>query len=220
MEADRHVTDIETTDPTGSDDDGNRWLAGPPPPPPDERAADPTTPGPHQGERGLAAHSPLTHADRTLSASHLRAESPWMLASGGMIVALGAYWVASFVSAFQHGQYITAQERILRAFAPGQFVWVAGAVLAVALYSAGRRFEVPQAPGGPLRHALAMALVLAGAAAVASSAIGFVVELASFGHGIATAIAGLIAYLGTFVLGGALAYWANREHEETSPAHR
>lgn len=214
------MTDIETTDPGGTEGDKTQWLAAPPPPPPDEEgaAAHPGTAG-AEGEHGLATHSPLAGKRRQLSAAHVRAESPWMLASGGVIVALASYWIASFVAAFQHGHHITAQERILRVFAPGTLVWVLGAVLAVALYSAGRRFQVPPVPGGPLRAALAMALVLAGAAAVASAAISVIVELTNLGHGIATGLAGLIAYTGTLVLAGALAYWANHEHEASAEAH-
>ena len=215
------MTDIETTDPSGADGDRTQWLAAPPPPPPDEEgAAAPTGTAGAEGEHGLAIHSPLAGKRRQLSAAHVRAESPWMLASGGVIVALASYWIASFVAAFQHGHHITAQDRVLRAFVPGTLVWVLGAVLAVALYSAGRRFQVPPVPGGPLRAALAMALVLAGAAAVASAAISLVVELTNLGHGIATGLAGLIGYAGTLVLAGALAYWANHEHEASSEAHR
>ena len=214
------MTDIETTDQGGTERDKTRWLAAPPPPPPDEEgaAAHPGTAG-GEGEHGPATHSNLAGKRRQLSAAQVRAESPWMLASGGVIVALASYWIASFVTAFQHGHHITAQERILRVFAPGTLVWVLGAVLAVALYSAGRRFQVPPVPGGPLRAALAMALVLAGAAAVASAAISLVVELTNLGHGIATGLAGVIGYAGTLVLAGALAYWANHEHEASADAH-
>lgn len=214
------MTDIETTGPSGTEGDRTQWLTAPPPPPPDdESAAAPPASAGAEGEHGLATHSPLAGKRRHLSTAHVRAESPWMLASGGVIVALASYWVASFVAAFQHGHHITAQDRALRVFAPGTLVWVLGAVLAVALYSAGRRFQVPPVPGGPLRAALAMGLVLAGAAAVASAAISLVVELTNFGHGIATGLAGLIGYAGTLVLAGALAYWANHEHAASSEAH-
>lgn len=195
-----------------------QWLAGPPPPPPaghGERAAHAGGTGAAaEGGRGPATHSPPPHDRLSSAARHLRVESPWMLASAGLLALLGAYWAGSIVSAFQHGHHITAQTRVLRVLAPGSFAWVLGAVVAVALYSAGRRFEVATPRPGPLRAPLAMGLVLAGAAAVASSALSLIVELTNFGHGISGALAGLIAYSGSLVVAGAVAWWSNLEHEE------
>lgn len=210
---------IETTGPTGAEEERTTWLAGPPPPPPDHDGAGPAGSHPGEGDRGLAAHSPLSRETWDSTLAQVRAESPWMLASASVLIALGAYWVSSLVAAFEHGHHLTAQDRALRVFAPGSVVWVLGAVLAVALYAAGRRFEVPPARSGPIRSTLAMALVLAGVAAVASAAMSLLVELANFGNGLATALAGLIGYAGTLVLAAAVAYWANREHE-ASPAKR
>lgn len=139
-----------------------------------------------------------------------------MVASAGLLVALAAYWIASIVSAFEHGHHLTAQARVLRVFAPGTFGWVLAAIVAVALFSAGRRFELPPARPGPLRAPLAMALVLAGAIAVASAAMSVVVEFSNFGHGVLGTLAALIGYLGTLALAAALAWWANREHQETA----
>lgn len=169
-----------------------------------------------EGAKGLATHSPLSQEALRSAGRHLGAESPWMLASAAVLVLLGAYWAASIVSAFEHGHHITAQTRVLRVLAPGNFAWVLGATLAVALYSAGRRFEVPASRRGPLRAPLALGLVLAGAAAVASAALSLVVELTNFGHGISVALAGLIAYAGSLVLAAALAWWTNLEHDEGS----
>jgi hypothetical protein len=219
MEAQSDMTDIETTGAAGEAEDSTQWLAGPPPPPPDRGAAgEPGPPGggTAEGDTVLPTHSPLSRSGWSSSAAQVRAESPWMLASAGVLVALAAYWIASIARAFQHGHHITAQERALRVFVPGSLIWVLGAILAVALYAAGRRFEVPPARSGPLRSTLAMALVLSSAAAVASSAMSFIVELANFGNGIATTVAGLIGYAGTLVLAGALAFWANREHEASA----
>ena len=204
-----------------ADPEPTQWLAGPPPPPP----AGPGE-GPEQhagaarsaaeGEQGLATHSPLSQERLQAAGKHLRVESPWMLASAGLLVLLGSFWAGSIVSAFQHGHHITAQTRVLRVLAPGGFAWVLGAAVAVALYSAGRRFEVPNPRPGPLRAPLAMGLVLAGAAAVASAALSLIVELTNFGHGISGALAGLIAYAGSLVLAGAVAWWTNLEHEEAT----
>lgn len=203
-----------------ADPEPTQWLAAPPPPPP---AGQGDAPGQHggvsptaEGEQGLATHSPLSHERLDAIGRHLRVESPWMLASAGLLVLLAAFWAGSIVSAFQHGHHITAQTRILRVLAPGSFAWVLGAAVAVALYSAGRRFEVPPPRPGPLRAPLAMGLVLAGAAAVASSALSLVVELTNFAHGISGALAGLIAYAGSLVLAGAVAWWTNLEHEEAT----
>lgn len=210
------MTDIETTEP-GAEDERARWLVGPPPPPPEHQgSAGGSGRSAPQGRRALATHSPLSGKDWSHWAGHLRVESPWMLTSAAVLLALAVYWIASVVAAFQHGNHITAQVRALRVFMPGSLLWVLGVVLAVALFSAGRRFEVPPASGGPLRTSLAMGLVLAGAAAVASSAMSFIVELTNFGNGIASTIAGLIGYAGTLVLALAIAFWANREHEASS----
>ena len=207
---------IETTGPTGAKEERTTWLAGPPPPPPEHDGSDPSGSHPGKGGPGLATHSQPSRKTWDSSLAHVRAESPWMLASAGVLIALGAYWFASLVGAFEHGHHLTAEDRALRVFAPGSLLWVLGAILAVALYAAGRRFEVPPARSGPIRSTLAMALVLAGAAAFASAAMSLLVELANFGNGIATALAGLIGYAGTLVLAGAVAYWANREHEASS----
>lgn len=207
-----------------ADPEPTQWLATPPPPPPagqgeipGQHAGGPSSPP--EGEHGLATHSPLSHERLDAVGRHLRVESPWMLASAGLLAMLAAFWAGSIVSAFQHGHHITAQTRILRVLAPGSFAWVLGAAVAVALYSAGRRFEVPPPRPGPLRAPLAMGLVLAGAAAVASAALSLVVELTNFGHGISGALAGLIAYAGSLVLAGAVAWWTNLEHEEATGPH-
>ncbi|HVA73107.1 MAG TPA: hypothetical protein VNF71_00900 [Acidimicrobiales bacterium] len=217
------MADIETTTGIEAEEEAAHWLAEPPPPPP---ASDGTAGGAGAGgagspagrDSGLATRLPMAGATWQSAAAHLREESPWMLASAGVLVALAAYWVASVVAAFEHGHHLTAQERVLRIFAPGSFVWVLGAIVAVALFSAGRRFELPPARLGPLRAPLAMALVLAGSAAVASAAMSAVVELANFGHGILAALAALLGYLGTLVLAAAAAWWANREHQESAGA--
>ena len=212
----------DRTRPLAADPEPTQWLAGPPPPPPAGHGERPAHAGgtgtAAGGDKGLATHSPLPRERLSSAARHLRVESPWMLASAGLLVLLGAYWAGSIVSAFQHGHHITAQTRVLRVLAPGSFAWVLGAAVAVALYSAGRRFEVPTPRPGPLRAPLAMGLVLAGAAAVASSALSLIVELTNFGHGISGALAGLIAYAGSLVVAGAVAWWTNLEHEESAGA--
>lgn len=210
------MADIETTTGFGTEEDPTRWLTEPPPPPPASDGRVAGDPGAAEGDGGLATHSPLASGGWQAALGEVRAESPWMLASAGVLVALGAYWLASVITAFEHGHHLTAQERVLRVFAPGSFAWVIGAVLAVALFSAGRRFEVPPARPGPLRAALATGLVLAGAVAVASAAMSAVVELANFGHGILPTFAALLGYLGTLVLASALAWWANQEHQASA----
>lgn len=214
----------DQTSELASDPEPTQWLAGPPPPPPagpGERREQHVGEGVPvaEAEKGLAAHSPLSHERLQAAGRQLRVESPWMLASAGVLALLGAYWAGSIVSAFQHGHHITAQTRVLRVLAPGSFAWVLGAAVAVALYSAGRRFEVPTPRPGPLRAPLAMGLVLAGAAAVASAALSLIVELTNFSHGIAAALAGLVAYAGSLVLAAAVAWWTNLEHEEATGSH-
>lgn len=198
------------------DQESTRWLTAPPPPPPTAGGRSAGEPSAPEGDHGMATHSPIAGARWHSAAAHLREESPWMLASAGVLVALAAYWVASIISAFEHGHHLTAQDRVLRVFAPGTFAWVLAAIVAVALFSAGRRFELPPAHPGPLRVPLAMALVLAGAVAVASAAMSAVVELANFGHGILGTLAALLGYLGTLALAAALAWWANREHQASA----
>jgi MFS family permease len=216
------MTEIETTTAMEQDPTSTQWLAGPPPPPPATPGGG-SAPGQEEaaaaeGERGMATHSPLSQDSLRSASVHLRAESPWMLGSAGILAALGAYWASSVIAAFEHGHGITAQERVLRVLTPGTLIWVLGAILAAALYSAGRRFEVPAARPGPLRAPLAMGLVVAGAVAVASAALSMLVELSNFGHGIAATFAGMVGYLGSLVLAGVLAWWTNQEHDLSARA--
>lgn len=142
---------------------------------------------------------------------HLRDESPWVLGSGALLVALAAYWGDSILIAFQHAPGMTGQDRVLNLLAPGSFIWGAGILLAVALHAAGRHFEIAPAEPGPLRRYLPDALLAAGVASATSAALDVLVELANFGHGIDRALAGLLGYLGVVGLAGAAAWWAHLE---------
>ncbi len=142
---------------------------------------------------------------------HLRDESPWVLGSAALLVALAAYWVDSILMAFQHAPGVTGQDRVLDLLAPGSFVWGAGILLAVALHAAGRHFEIAPAEPWPLRRHLPDVLLAAAAASATAAALDVLVELANFGHGIDRALAGLVGYLGVIALAGAAAWWAHLE---------
>src|SRR5579863_453787 len=95
-----------------------QWLAGPPPPPPGAAGDGDPAAGRHarrlggrfagrgggagggvhgpgarssggaEAEQGLATHTPLSSEALHSAAGHLGAESPWMIASAGVVVAL------------------------------------------------------------------------------------------------------------------------------------
>ena len=144
---------------------------------------------------------------------HLRDESPWVLGSAALLVALAAYWVDSILMAFQHAPAMTGQDRVLLLLVPGTFTWTAGVLLAIALAAAGRHFEVAPARPGPVRLHLPQALLAAASASVTAAGLDVLVELANFGHGIDRAVAGILGYIGAMALAAAAAWWAHRESE-------
>jgi hypothetical protein len=142
---------------------------------------------------------------------HVRAESPWMLGSAALLVALAAYWLDSILMAFQHAPSMTGQDRVLQLLIPGTFVWAAGVLLAVALHCAGRHFELAPAEPGPMRLRLPGLLLAAAVVSGTAAALDVLVELANLGHGIDRALAGMLGYIGVVCLSGAAAWWAHRE---------
>ena len=152
----------------------------------------------------------------------LKDESPWMLGSAALLVALAAYWMGSLLMAFEHGSGLTGQDRVLRVLVPGSFVWAAGALLAVALYAAGRKFELDPAELSPLRTRLPRLLLTASVVSAVAAALDVLVELANLGHGIDRALAALLGYAGVTVLSSATAWWAHRDRQpgQTSRTNR
>ena len=152
---------------------------------------------------------------------HLRGESPWILGSAALLFALAAYWLGSILTAFQHAPAMTGQERVLLLLAPGNFVWAAAVVLAVALHAAGRHFELAPAELRPLRSHLPGALLAAAIVSGTAAGLDVLVELSNLGHGIDRALAGMLGYIGVIGLAGVAAWWAHRESLAiTTPATR
>jgi hypothetical protein len=152
-----------------------------------------------------------------MAEKHVSGESPWILGSTGLLVALAGYWIAGVLLAVQHAPGMTGQERVLHLLAPGDFAWAAGAILALALHSAGRRFELAPSNPSAFREKLPALLLTACLASALCAVLDAVVELANLGHGIDRALAGLVAYLAVSVLAGLAAWWAHREFEHTRP---
>ena len=199
-------------------------VSPPPPPPGVEPAAggppDPVDARKHRASTHWAGH--LEGSGRKVARGldeRLKDESPWMLASAALLVALAAYWMGSFLMAFEHGSGLTGQDRVLRILVPGSFVWAAGALLAVALHAAGTKFELAPAEPSPLRSRLPRLLVTAALVSAVAAAVDVLVELADLGHGIDRALAALLGYAGVAVLSGATAWWAHRDRQ-TSPTSR
>jgi hypothetical protein len=166
------------------------------------------------GDGGVSVANKSRKLARSLE-GHLRAESPWMLGSAALLLALLAYWADSILLAFQHAPGMTGQDRVLQLLTPGSFGWAAGVLLAVALHCAGRHFELAPSEPGPLHSRLPGFLLAAAIAALVAAALDVLVELANFGHGIDRALAGLLGYLGVIGLAGATAWWAHRESQAT-----
>lgn len=173
-------------------------VTDPPPPPP----APPPPPPP------AATH--MSKAARRLH-GHMDGESPWVLGSAALLVALAAYWVGSFLLAFEHAPGLTAQERLFRMFVPGSLLWAIGALVAVALHEVGLRFDGAPAGSRPVRTELPRFLRAACLVSATAAGIDLLVELANFGHGIDRALAGIIGYFGVVVLSSAAARWAHSE---------
>lgn len=133
-----------------------------------------------------------------------------MLGSAALLVALAAYWIGSFLIAFEHGSGLTGQDRVLRVLVPGSFVWAAGALLAVALHTAGMKFELAPTEPSSLRTRLPRLLFTVSVVSAVAAALDVLVELANLGHGIDRALAGLVGYAGVTVLSSATAWWAYR----------
>ncbi|HEX4863796.1 MAG TPA: hypothetical protein VFV02_06975 [Acidimicrobiales bacterium] len=162
-----------------------------------------------QGEGSVLGGRHLVRA----AEEHFKDESPWMLGSAALLVALAAYWAGSFLTAFEHAPGLTGQDRVLRILVPGSFVWAAGALLAVALHAAGLKFELAPSEPSPVRDRLPRSLLAATLVSVVAAGLDVLVELANLGHGIDRAVAGLAGYAGVMVLSGAAAWWAYRERE-------
>jgi hypothetical protein len=144
--------------------------------------------------------------------NHLRDRSPWVLAAGGVLLAFVVEWFSSALGAFRHAPGLTGQARVLLLFAPGSFEWAAAMVLGLALVAAGRRFDLGSAALDKLNEAVSIGLLLGSTAVGVSAAVGILVELASFGHGINAALSGLIGYLGVLPVAAAATWWAYRLH--------
>ena len=200
-------------------------VVGEPPPPPGASSKD--TPGAYDDRengayRGWERAGPggaamMTKGRKVVRVveGHLKDESPWMLGSAALLFALAAYWLGSILTAFQHAPAMTGQDRVLLLLAPGNFVWAAAVVLAVALHAAGRHFELAPAEPGPLRLRLPGALLAAAIVSGTAAAFDVLVELSNFGHGIDRAVAGLLGYVGVIGLAGIAAWWAHRESQAT-----
>ena len=193
-------------------------VSPPPPPPTMENPADVRSDPAESRKHRATGHSarPFEGGRRKVARGveeRLKEESPWMLGSAALLVALAAYWMGSFLMAFEHGSGLTGQDRVLRVLVPGSFIWAAGALLAVALHAAGLKFELAPAEPSPLRTRLPRLLLIATLVSAVAAALDVLVELADFGHGIDRALAGLVGYAGVMVLSSGAAWWAYRERK-------
>jgi hypothetical protein len=133
-----------------------------------------------------------------------------------LLVALAFYWLDSVLSAFQHAPGMTGQDRVLALLLPGTLDWAIGALVAVALTSAGQKFELAPAEPSFLRIELPRALLVACSISAVAAALDVLVELANLGHGIDRALSGLLGYVGVVVLSSATAWWAYRNQQSLS----
>lgn len=211
------------------------WIAGPPPPPPggpDTGPAGAAPGGPAHGSRrpthgSGGKHSGRSPLDGAVAAvrsgfDSVQRVSAWILGSAAIVVALAGAWLSSLLSAFRHDPGLPSQDRVLQLFSVGNITWGVIVLVAVALVSAGRRFDpdVAVATAGPSGHRLTRlmptALFFAACSVGGSAVIDFLTELTDFGHGVDAALSGLVGYAAAIPLAAAAAWWAHQMHGSLS----
>ncbi len=196
--------------------DPGAWVAGPPPPPPGRDPAIPVveTPPAAAGARPAGARPGAARLGQA-ALTHLRGEPVWSLAAAAVLVAYVAAWLDAVLAAVRHQPGLTAQQRLLDLFGPGSVEWGLLLLLALGFMAAGR--QLPASRGGPVTGLVPTALLVAAGTVAAAAALGFVVELANFGHGIDAAFSGIVARLAALAASGVALWWAWRAREGAAP---
>ncbi len=184
---------------------GGSWVAGPPPPPPGRDPAIPVRDAPPGPDPRLAAPARVGRTASDLR--RLGREPVGVLGGAAILVAYAAAWVDSLLAAVRHAPGLSAQQRLLDLLGPGSVEW--GVFLLVALSLTGAAAQGLRGPErSRLRRAVARGLLVAAASAAAAGALGTLVELANFGHGVDAAFAGVVARLAAVAVAGAATWWA------------
>jgi len=170
-------------------------------PPEAETTPPPREPSPRAGVMGLAR----------AAARDVEDHSPWVLASGAILVTFSLGWVAAILLAFRHQPGLTGRDRVVQFFAPGSLIWALAIVLAVSLLSVGHRLDPIAARKSDTGESLPLALFLAAGVVGVSAVIDLLVELTSFGSGIDVALSSLIGYAAVLPIAAATGWWALKE---------